>query len=96
MVSWIHLIQSAVAVLTLKKSVVFLLHCPNFLNEISLLLKNVSRLTKDKLPSYGTSVIKVLLSGDDSFHLIQNTLILNASGDFILSSKRSDGPLLQD
>ena len=72
----------------------FLLYCPNFVNERSLLLNNVSRLTKDKLPSRDTSVIKFLLYGDDSLDLVTNTLILNASVDFILSSKRFDGPLL--
>ena len=74
----------------------FLLHCPNFINETSLLLNNVSRLTRDKLPSCDTSVTKLLLYGDDSLDLVTNTLILNASVDFILSSKRFDGPLLKD
>ena len=38
-----------------------LLHCPNLINERSLLLSNISRLSKDKLPSRDTSVIKRLL-----------------------------------
>ena len=74
----------------------FLLHCPNFVNEGSLLPNNVSRLTKDKLPSCDTSVIKLLLYGDNLLDLLTNTLILNASIDFILSSIRPDGPLLYD
>ena len=71
----------------------FLLRCPNFINERSPLLSNVSRLTKDQLPSCDTSVIKLFLYGDDSLDLLTNTLILNASFDFILSSRKFDGPL---
>ena len=70
----------------------FLLHCQNFINERSFHLNNVSRLTKEKLPSCDTSVIKLFLYGDDSLDLVTSTLILNASVDFILSSKRFDGP----
>ena len=71
----------------------FLLHCQNFINERSLHLNNVSGLTKEKLPSCNMSVIKLFLYGDDSLDLITSNLILNASVDFILSSKRFDGPL---
>ena len=70
----------------------FLLHCQNFINERSLHLNNVSGLTKEKLPSCDTSVIKLFLYGDDSLDLVTSTLILNASVDFISSSKRFDGP----
>ena len=70
----------------------FLLHCQNFRSERSLHLNNVSGLTKEKLPSCDTSVIKLFLYGDDSLDLVTSTLILNASVDFISSSKRFDGP----
>ena len=92
-VSRIHLIQSTVAVSTLKKPVIFLLHSPSFLNVRSLLLNNASRLTKEKLPSCDTSVIKLFLYDDDSLDLVTN-ININASVDFILSSKRFDGLLL--
>ena len=84
---------SEVAVLALKQTH-FLPHCPSFINERSILLDNVSRLSKDKLPSCDTSVIKLLLYGDNSLDLVTNTLILNVSVDFVLSSKRFEGPLL--
>ena len=48
------------------------------------------------MPSCDTSVIKLLLYGDDLLELVTNTLILHASVNFILSSKRYDGPLLLD
>ena len=70
----------------------FSLHCQNFKNEKSFHLNNVSGLTKEKLPSCDISDIKLVLYGDDSLDLLTNTLILNASFDFILSSKRIDGP----
>ena len=70
----------------------FLFHCQNFISERSLHLNNVSGLTKEKLPSCDTSVIKLFLYGDDSLDLVTSTLILNASVNFILSSKRFDGP----
>ena len=72
----------------------FLLHCSNFINERTLLLNDVSRITKDALPSCETALVKLLLYGDDSFDSVANTLILNASLEYISSSKRSDGPLL--
>ena len=46
------------------------------------------------MPSSETSVIKPLFYGGDSLDLVANTLILNASVDFIVSIKRFDGPLL--
>ena len=72
----------------------FLVHCLSFINERSLLLKNVSRLTKDKWPSCDSSVIKRLLYDDDSLDLVKSILILDAFVDFILSSKRFDRPPL--
>ena len=72
----------------------FLIHCPNFINERSPLLKNVSWLNKNKLPFCDNLVMKRLLYGDNSFDLVANTLMLNLSVDFILSSERFDGPLI--
>ena len=71
----------------------FLLHCRSFINERTLLLNDISRITKDALPSCEAGFIKRLLYGDDSFDSATNTLILNASLEYILSSKRFDGPL---
>ena len=70
----------------------FLLHCQNFISERSLYLNTVSGLTKQKLPSCDTSVIKLFLYGDDSLDFVTGTLILNASVHFIPSRKRFDGP----
>ena len=71
----------------------YLLNCPNFINERILLLNDVSRITKDALPSCETAFVKLLLYGNDSLDSATNTLILNASDEYILSSKRFDGSL---
>ena len=70
----------------------FLLYCQNFINERSLDLNNISGLTKEILSFCDTSDIKLFLYGDDSLDLETSTLILNASVDFISSSKRFDCP----
>ena len=73
----------------------YLHHCLNFINERTLeLLSDVSRITKDALPSWETTFVKLLLYGNDSFDLSTNILVLNASVDCTLSIKRFDGPLL--
>ena len=64
------------------------------MNERTILLNDVSIITKDALPSCETTFVKLLLYRDGSFDLATNTLILNASVEYILSSKRFDGPLL--
>ena len=51
---------------------------------------------KEALPSYETTFVKLLLYGDDSFYSVTNTLILNASVEYILSSKKFDSPQLQN
>ena len=65
----------------------------NFINEKILL--NVSRITKDALPSCNITFIK-LLYGNDSLELATNNLILNTSIDFTLPSKRFNGRLFKN
>ena len=48
---------------------------------------------KNSLTSCDASTVK-LLNGDESLDLETNTLILNATVDFVLSSKRFDSPLI--
>ena len=80
--------------LDIKTTCHFLLYCPNFINERTILLNDVSRITKNALPSCETVFVKLLLYGEDSFDSATNTLILNASLEYVSSSKRFDGPLL--
>ena len=60
----------------------------------SILLNNVSTINKNSLTACNASIVKLLLNGDESLDLKTNTLILNATVDFTLSSKRFDGPLI--
>ena len=72
----------------------YLLHCPNFINERTLLLNDgVSRIITSALPFCKTTFVK-LLYGNNSFESSRNTLILNASVEDFLSCKRFVGPLL--
>ena len=64
----------------------YLLYCPYFINERTLLLIDVPRITKDALPSCETTFVKLLLYGKDSFDPATSTLILNASVNHILSN----------
>ena len=72
----------------------YLLHCPNFTNETSTLLNIILTINKNNLTSCDATIVKLLLYSDDLLDLATNTLILNASLAFILSSKRFDGPLI--
>ena len=72
----------------------YLLHCPNFTNEKSTLLNIVSTINENNLTSCDATFIKLILYGDESLDLGTNTLILNASVNFILSTERFDDPLI--
>ena len=41
------------------------------------------------------TIFRILLYGEPSFDGMSNILMLNASIDFLMSSKRFDGPLIQ-
>ena len=69
-------------------------HCPNFTNERSIILNIVSTINESSLTSCDASIVKLLLNGEESLDLETNTLILNATVDFILSSERFDGPFM--
>ena len=61
-----------------------MIHECSVMNERTLLLNDVSRITKNALPSCETAFVKLLFDCDDSFDSATNTLILNASLEFIL------------
>ena len=75
--------QSAVADLTLKETVILYSIASNFINERSFLLNNTLRLTKDELPTCDTWVIKLFFYGNDLLDLETSTLILNVFVGFI-------------
>ena len=84
------LIQSAVADGILKQLIIIY----SITDERSILLNIVSTISKDFLTSCDTTIVKLLLHGNKSRVTLTNTLILNASVDFIFTSKRFDGPFM--
>ena len=56
--------------------------------------ETVSTINESSLTSCDASIVKLLLNGDESLGFETNTLILNATVDFVLSSKRFNGPLI--
>ena len=87
MVSLTLLFQSSCG-LDIETTCRYLLNCPP---KISFLLNTVSRINKDISAFCDATAVKLLLCGDESLDLVTNTLILNASADFILASERFDG-----
>ena len=67
----------------------FFLHCHLYINERCTLLNSLSK-TDDKL----LDITYTLLFGNSSFTTSDNTKIINLTIDFVLSTKRIDGPLL--
>ena len=67
----------------------FFLHCPLFTNEKRTLFSTLRNL--ENTDSFLTNI---LLFCKESLNTNQNTAILNATMEFILSTKRFDEPLL--
>ena len=66
----------------------FLLHCPIYNNDRSSLLSTIRNIDCKLLEYTDSSLTQTLLYGNPSLHIITNSLILNATIDFILSTKR--------
>ena len=71
----------------------FLLHCPIYNNHRSSLLSTIRDIDCKLLEITNSSLTQMLLYGDPSFDIITNSLILNATSDFILSIKRFEESL---
>ena len=72
----------------------FLLHCPNFLTERNTLLNKINNIGSNILNQADATITKTLLFGNPKYSNEINLQILNASIDFILTSKRIDEPPL--
>ena len=72
----------------------FLLHCPNLLTEITTLLKKIINIDSNILNKADAIITKTFLFGNSKYSNKINLQVLNASMDFILTSKRFDEPLL--
>ena len=63
-------------------------------NERCRLLNSLSKIDYKLLDSTDTSLTQILLFGNSSFTTNNNTRIINLTIDFVLLTKRFDGPLL--
>ena len=73
----------------------FLLHCPIYNNDRSSLLSTIRNIDCKLLEITDSSLTHTLLYGNPSFDIITNSLILNATIDFILSTKRFEETLFK-
>ena len=71
----------------------FLLHCSNFLTERNTLLNKITHINSNILNQADATITKTLLFGNSKYSSKINLQTLNASIDFILTSKRFDEPL---
>ena len=74
----------------------FLLHCHNFLNERSTFVNIIGTVDRNNLTRSDSQVIETLwyYYDDSNSNNITNTLILNATIDFVIATKRFDVFLL--
>ena len=68
----------------------FLLLCPNFSNERSTFLDIIGSINRNILTRDDSQVTETLLYVDSNLSNITNTLILNATIDFQIATKRFD------
>ena len=67
----------------------FLLHCPIYNNDRSSLFSIIRNIDCKLLENIDCSLTQTLIYGNPSLDIITNSLIWNATIDFILSTKRS-------
>ena len=77
---------------TVETTVHYLLYCPNFSNERLMFFEVLMRI----LSKADSNISKVLLYSHHSFNDEENTSILTASIEYIISTKRFDAPLFQN
>ena len=77
-----------------KNTCHFLLHYLNFLTERNTPLNKITNIDSNVLNQADATITKTLLFGNSKYSNEINLQILNASIDFILTSKRFDEPLL--
>ena len=71
----------------------FLLHCPIHNNDRSCILSTIRNTDPKLLEITDFSLTQTLLHGNPSFDIITNSLILNVTIGFILSTKRFEEAL---
>ena len=72
----------------------FLLHCPSFNVERYTLLSTLNKIDCKLLELTKASLSQILLYGNTLFDKEKNTLILNATIEYILSTERFEEPFI--
>ena len=72
----------------------FFLQCSLYSNERCTLQNSLSKIDHKLLDGTNSSLTQTLLFGNSPFTKSDNTTIINLTIDFVLSTKRFDGPLL--
>ena len=78
----------------IETSTYYLLHCPTYTNERMTLLSKIKSINCSILESSDAAVIKTLLFGDNTLSNSPNTVILNSTIEYIISTQRSEGSIL--
>ena len=78
----------------IETSTHFLLHCSNYSNERLTFLNIIRNIDSNILSKNDLKVTETLLYGDSSYDDTKNTLIINATMEFLFTSKRFDVSLV--
>ena len=79
--------------LDIESTAHFLLHCPTYIIERRTLLSTLVNIDNNLLDLCEPVLIRTLLFGSNSFDTDANTNVLNATIEYIISTKRFDEPL---
>ena len=72
----------------------YLFHCPTYTNERLTLLNKIKSINCSILESSDAAVTKILLFGDNTLSNSSNTLILNSTIEYIISTQTFEGSIL--
>ena len=78
----------------IETSTHYLLHCPTYTNERMTLLNKIKSINCSILEFSDAVVRNILLVGDNTLSDSCNTIILNSTIDYIMSTKRFDDSIL--
>ena len=79
----------------IETSIHYLLHCPTYTNERLTLLNKIQSINCSILESSDAAVTKMFLFGDNTLSSSSNTIILNSTIEYIISTQRFEGSILK-
>ena len=78
----------------IETSTHYLLHCPTYTSERLTLLNKIKSINCSILESSDATVRKILLFGHNTLNNSSNTLILNSTIEYVISSQRVESFIL--